>query len=125
MKDDTIIFNSRDTLLRFKLSQIIYFEADKNYTALHLSNCQKIILSLSLKVVQQYLSGSLKKDSNLFARVGKSHIINLSYLYQITIPNQLLKLYIPEHDREVVLNISRDALKSLKSMYKTNMYEGD
>ena len=54
------------------------------------------------------------------ARVGKRHIVNLTYVYQISVLRQKLVL----SDGEVFayqLNISKEALKKLKELYVSSI----
>ena len=62
------------------------------------------------------LKDNLQEAGAVFARVGKRHIINLDYVYQISVLKQKLVL----SDGEVFVypvSISKDALKKLKEMY--------
>ncbi len=111
-----LYLNSRDELYRIDISKIVYFEAEGNYTNFVLSNNIKGVVCMNLSQMQKMLSSSLKEGASIFARVGKRHIINLTYVYRIGILHQQLTL----SDGEVFayqLNISKDALKRLKDLY--------
>ena len=112
-----IYFNSRDTLFRIALSQIVCFSADKNYTFLQLTNGQKLVFTFSLQKMEQYLSEKLNEDAKMFARIGKSYIINLNYVYQIDIVKQKLHLLDPVTSKSFVLEISKEALRNLRGIY--------
>ena len=112
-----IYFNSRDTFFRIALSQIAYFLADKNYTLLQLTNGQKLMFTFSLQKMEQYLSEKLSEDAKIFARIGKSFIINLHYVYQIDIVKQKLHLYDPANQKIFTLEVSKEALKNLRKVY--------
>ena len=94
-----IYFNSRDTFFRISLSQIVFFAADGNYTMLHLTHGQKLSFTFSLQKMEQYLAEKLNEDAKIFARIGKSFIINLQYVYQIDIVKQKLHLLDPAMQR--------------------------
>lgn len=116
MNKKYLYLNSRDELYRMDISKIVYFEADGNYTNFVLSNKLKGAVCMNLAQMQQVLSDSLKESASIFARVGKRHIVNLTYVYQIGVLRQKLTL----SDGEVFayqLNISKEALKKLKEMY--------
>jgi two-component system, LytTR family, response regulator len=53
-------------------SQIVSLQADSNYTIIHKKDMQKLVVTRTLKDFEDIL------DNNLFLRVHKSHIINLS-----------------------------------------------
>jgi DNA-binding LytR/AlgR family response regulator len=112
-----IYFNSRDTFLRIALSRIIYFTAEKNYTFLYLTNGQKIVFTFGLGAMKDYLEKNLKEEATIFARIGKSLIVNLNYLYQIDLLKQTLKLYDAANNKLFTLSVSKSVLKELKSLY--------
>ena len=112
-----IYFNSRDTFFRIALSQIVFFAADKNYTLLQLTNGQKLAFTFSLQKMEQYLSEKLNGDAKIFARIGKSYIINLNYIYQIDIVKQKLHLFDPATQKKFMLDISKDALRNLRKIF--------
>jgi Response regulator of the LytR/AlgR family len=112
-----IYFNSRDEFFRIHLSQIIYFAADKNYTLMQLQNGQKLIFTFSLQKMQEYLAEKLQEDAKHFARIGKSYIINLNYVYQIDTAKQQLKLLSISNQKEFRLLVSKDALKNLRKLF--------
>ena len=116
MKKKYLFLNSRDELFRMDVSKIVYFEADGNYTNFVMSDKVKGAVCMNLSEMQKLLSESLKEEASIFARVGKRHIVNLAYVYQISVLRQKLVL----SDGEVfayALNVSKEALKTLKEMY--------
>ena len=112
-----IYFNSRDTFFRIALSQIVCFSADKNYTFLQLTNDKKLVFTFSLQKMEQYLFDKLEDDAKIFARIGKSYIINLNYVHQIDIVKQKLHLFDPATSKSFVLEVSKEALKNLREIY--------
>lgn len=111
-----LYLNSRDEFFRVDVSKIVYFESDGNYTHIILNNKMKATLGMNLAQMQSILSDSLKEAASIFARVGKRHIINLTYVYQIAILRQKLVLSDGENF-ECQINVSKDALKKLRDMY--------
>ena len=73
-----LYFNNRDEFYRIALDQIIYFEADNNFTFMQLATGQKLAFTFSLQKMQKYLADSLGDDARKFVRIGKSHIINVT-----------------------------------------------
>ena len=92
MAQKFLYINSRDEFFRVDISRIVYFEAEGNYTNIILSNKLKGIVCMNLSQMQTVLSDNLKEAASIFARVGKSHIINLNYVYHISILRQRLTL---------------------------------
>lgn len=116
MVSEYLYLNSRDELLRIDISKIVYFEADGNYTNIVLANKLKGVVTMNLAQMQKVLSESLKERAKCFARIGKRFIINLNYVYLINLLQQ--KLILSDGDRFAFqINISKEALKSLKEVY--------
>jgi DNA-binding LytR/AlgR family response regulator len=112
-----IYFNSRDALFRIALSQIACFSSDKNYTTLQLTSGQKLVFTFSLQKMESYLSEKLNEDAKMFARIGKSYIINLNYVHQIDIVKQKLHLFDPATSKSFALEVSKEALRNLRQIY--------
>lgn len=116
MKRNYLYLNSRDELLRIDISKIVYFEADGNYTNIVLANQLKGVICINLAHMQQILHERLKEQAGIFARVGKRHIINHTYVYQINVLRQKLVLSDGENF-SFHLDVSKDALKKLRELY--------
>jgi DNA-binding LytR/AlgR family response regulator len=115
-----ICFNSRDTFFRIALSRVVYFEADKNYTNLHLTNGQKLVFTFGLGAMKDYLETNMKEDAKSFARVGKSLIVNLNHVYKIDVLKQTLLLYDAGTNKIFTLPVSKGVLKDMKELYAKN-----
>ena len=117
MKTVYLYLNSRDELLRIDISKIVYFEADGNYTNIVLANQLRGVVCMNLARMQEILSERLKEQASIFARVGKRHIINHTYVYQVNVLRQ--KLVLSDGERFAFsLDISKEALKKLKELYE-------
>lgn len=117
-----LYLNSRDEFFRVDISKIVYFESDGNYTNIILNNRMKTTVCMNLAKMQQILNDNLKDAAGVFARVGKRHIINLNYVYQIAILRQRLVLSDGENF-EYAVNVSRDALKNLRDLFVKSSVE--
>ncbi len=116
MKNIYLYLNSRDELLRIEFSKIVYFEADGNYTRIIMNNQLKAVVCMNLLKVQRLLNDTLKERANIFARVGKKHIINYTYVYQINVLTQ--RLVLSDCDKFAYqLTVSKEALKNLKKLF--------
>lgn len=119
-----LYLNSRDELYKIDIAKIVYFEAEGNYTNFYLSNKLKGEVCMNLSQMQKLINDNLKEAGVVFARVGKRHIINLDYVYQISVLKQKLVL----SDGEVfayAVGISKEALKKLKDMYVSSLTSGN
>ena len=57
-----------------KVSDLMYLEADSNYTILHVSGLEKIVATRTLGEFEKLI------DNSLFFRIHKSILLNLNYL---------------------------------------------
>ena len=115
-----LYLNSRDDFFRVDISKIVYFESEGNYTNIILNNKMMATICMNLARMQEILNRSLNDDAAVFARIGKRHIINLTYVYHIAILRQILVLSDGENF-EYQLQISKDALKRLRDMYVSDI----
>lgn len=110
-----LIIKTRDELLRIKIGQILYFEADRNYTKLLLSNGIQFTFAINIGKIEEILEKQVAGCNKILMRVGKSHIINKNHILQINLPKQRLLLLTKE------LVISKDPLKVLKDNLEKEM----
>jgi DNA-binding LytR/AlgR family response regulator len=107
--------NTRDELLRLDCSKIVYMEGDGNYTNIVLVNKLKASVCMNLSEMQKFVSESLGERAAMFARVGKRFIVNLSYVYQISMARRMLVVTDGVHFA-FQLGISKEALRQLKEV---------
>ena len=111
-----LYLKSRDELLRIDISRIVYFEADGNYTNIYLCNKLKGTVCMNLARMQEALTDQMKEKATRFARIGKSYIINLNYVYSI----QMLKQRLVLSDQSTFafqISVSKEALKALRDLF--------
>lgn len=117
------MIKTRDELLRIKIGQILYFEADRNYTKLLLSNGIQFTFAINIGKIEELLEKQVSGSNDMLVRVGKSHIINKTHILQINLPKQKLLLLTQEgKPRELV--ISKDPLKQLKESLEKEVEKG-
>lgn len=116
-----LYFNTRDELLKVPLSQVVYFEAEGNYTSIYFRNGLQSHVLASLNTIERLISDSFKlqqQDEHLaFIRIGRRYIVNIEYIYHINIPKQKLLLSDFVFTQAYELNVSKEALKNLKNIY--------
>lgn len=108
-----LIIKTRDELLRIKIGQILYFEADRNYTKLLLTNNIQFTFAINIGKIEETLEKQVAGCKEILMRVGKSHIINKNHILQINLPKQRL-LLLTEEGKPKELIISKEPLKILK-----------
>lgn len=121
--DRYLMIKTRDELLRIIIGQILYFEADRNYTKLLLSNGIQFTFAINIGKIEELLEKQVSGSNDMLVRVGKSHIINKTHILQINLPKQKLLLLTQEgKPRELV--ISKDPLKQLKEALEKEVEKG-
>lgn len=121
--DRYLMIKTRDELLRIKIGQILYFEADRNYTKLLLSNGIQFTFAINIGKIEELLEKQVSGSNDMLVRVGKSHIINKTHILQINLPKQKLLLLTQEgKPRELI--ISKDPLKQLKESLEKEVGKG-
>lgn len=115
-----LIIKTRDELLRIKIGQILYFEADRNYTRLLLTNGVQFTFAVNIGKIEEMLEKQVAGCGKILMRVGKSYIINKNHILQINLPKRRLLLLAGEgKPRELV--VSKDSLKALKESLEKEM----
>jgi DNA-binding LytR/AlgR family response regulator len=114
MKKQLIISTSID-LVRIAPERIVYIASDGNYSTLIQSDGEMRMLSFQLGQIEKMISSQLGSDGNIFIRIGKSLIINRSYIYYINISKQKLTLSDVSSFSHTV-TASKEALKQLKEL---------
>ena len=95
--------------------KIVYIASDGNYSTLVQTDNEVRMLSYQLGQIEKMISTQLGNEGNIFIRIGKSLIINRSYIYYINIPKQKLTLSdVASFSHSVTA--SKEALKQLKEL---------
>ena len=118
--DRYLIIKTRDELFRIRIGQILYFEADRNYTKLLLSSGIQFTFAINIGKIEEILGKQVEGVGKILMRVGKSHIINKNHILQINLPKQRLLLLTEEGKAKEVV-ISKDPLKVLKESLEKEM----
>lgn len=74
LKSGKIPFPTQHGIEFFSANQIIHCEADSNYTKIYTTDNNKILISKTLKSIEEMI------NHHRFLRVHQSHLINLEYL---------------------------------------------
>ena len=114
MKKQLVISTSID-LVRIAPERIVYIASDGNYSTLVQTDNEMRMISYQLGQIEKMISSQLASEGNIFIRIGKSLIINSSYIYYINIPKQKLVLSDNASFNHSV-TASKEALKQLKEL---------
>lgn len=113
-----LYFNTRDEMLRVDLRKVLYFKADRNYTDVYFVNGVHVTLPTGLMSIEQMLENDKLRGRTMpFVRLGRSLIVNISYILHINVVKQELTLSdmtMPGCQR---ITVAKEALRKLKELY--------
>ena len=113
MKKFLIISTATD-LVRVAPEKIVYISSDGNYSTLFLVDGDTRVLTFQIGQLEKMIEEQLGNERNSFIRIGRSLIINHSYIYYINVSKQ--KLILSDNERFThTVTASREALAQLKS----------
>ena len=116
-----IIFNTRDELIKVDIDKMIYAMAEDNYVHLFFRNGQSVMVTTTLQSLEQLiLSVIAKNKKGVYTRIGRKYIVNNTYIMQINTLKQQRVLSDMDVIKPITLNISKEALKVLKSSITEN-----
>ncbi len=110
-----LIISTSNDLVRIAPDRIVYVSSDGNYSTLVQADGEMRMLSFQLGQIEKMIASELGSEGNSFIRIGKSLIINRSYIYYINVPKQKLVLSDVTTFSHTV-TASREALKQLKEL---------
>ena len=110
-----LIFPTSIDLVRIAPERIVYISSDGNYSTLVQADGEVRMLSFQLGQIEKMIADQLGSEGNRFIRIGKSLIINRSYIYYINVPKQKLVLS-DVASFSHTMSASKEALKSLKEL---------
>ncbi len=73
---DRIFIRSKEKMIKIMISDILYIEADRNYSRIFTST-REHVLSITLKLIDERL------PQNYFIRIHRSYIINLQHVEEV------------------------------------------
>ena len=109
MKQQLVISTSID-LVRIAPDHVVYFASDGNYSTIVQTDGE-----VRMGQIEKLIGSQLGSEGAVFIRIGKSLIINRSYIYYINIPKQKLILSDVNTFNHTV-TASKEALKQLKEL---------
>lgn len=108
-----IVITTATELVRIATERIVCISSDGNYSTLMQTDGMSRTVTYQLGQLEDMIGDQLGKRDTTFIRVGKSVIINRSYIHYINIPKQLLVLSdLATFNHSV--SASKEALKNLK-----------
>ena len=110
-----MIISTSTELVRIAPEKIVYITSDGNYSTLVQADGEMRMLSYQLGQIEEMIARQLGRDSEMFVRIGRGHIINRSFICHINVPRQKLVLSdVATFNHSITA--SKEALKSLKEL---------
>ena len=103
-----IYFNTRDELTAIDSENIAVVQANGNYSKIVTIYRKEIMLTSGITKVEQVLK-SVNDTKSRFVRVGRSLVVNHSYLQKIDLIKQQMVLSC--QGNEIKINVSKKTLK--------------
>lgn len=107
-----LFFNTRDELTVVDSEEIAVVQANGNYSKVLTIYRREIMLTSGISKVEQVLK-NLKEKKSKFVRVGRSLIVNHSFLQKIDLMKQVMVL--SGQGTEIKVNVSKKTLKIYKN----------
>lgn len=111
-KKNTVILSTRDELTRICMDEVMYVESDGNYVRLCFRSGRSVEVLASMQNIEHLV---LNLDNVSFLRVGRRHIINLSYLSQVNTMKRTITLADDITKETATLSVSKESISTLKS----------
>ena len=108
-----LITNSNEAV-RVSPERIAYISSDGNYTTMVLVCKEEHVFTFNLATFEKLIEQQLGSDAQTFIRLGKSLIINIAYIYYLSLPKQQIVLSDHSFAHKFTLTASKEALKALK-----------
>lgn len=119
MKKHLVISTSVD-LVRIAPERLVYVEAEGDYSTFFLSDGETRVLTFQLGQLEKILTKQLGSEGNTFIRIGRSLIVNRSYVYYINVQKQ--KLILSDNATfSHTVSPSKEALKQLKELLEKDI----
>ena len=117
---NNLVFKTRDELVRIKTDRVLYFEAERNYTKLILTNGIQFVFAVNLSKIEDILESQIQNYDSVLLRVGKSFIINKNHVLQISLPKNKL-LFETADGKTKELIVPKEPLKLLKDLLEKEL----
>jgi len=111
-KQDKISFNTRTGYIYIQPADIVYCQADVNYTKIHLGGSRNEVVTVNIGRVEEMLSKSK------FFRISRSHLINLDYLVKADRKSKTCELY--KNDEKFIIPAPPKQIRLLENLIHSN-----
>ena len=118
-----LCINSRDELFVFDLDKVAYIQASGNYSRIVYIGGMQMMITLGLSKLEGMIKMIVPKDRRSpFVRLGRSLLVNQTYLTHINVLKQRLTLS-DNQEHSYVLDLPKALLKAYKDLIRKSFAE--
>ncbi|MBQ6155763.1 MAG: LytTR family transcriptional regulator [Bacteroidales bacterium] len=110
---DFLIITNTSEFLRIPAESLVFVSSDGNYSDIGTRDGHKHTVTVQLGVIEEMIKDQMPDRSREFVRIGKSLIVNLSFVHYIN-PSKKQIVLSDCHTFKFSLEASKEALKLLK-----------
>lgn len=115
--------NSRDELFVLDLDKVAYIQASGNYSRIVYIGGMQMMITLGLSKLEGMIKMIVPKDRwSPFVRLGRSLLVNQTYLTHINVLKQRLTLS-DNQEHSYVLDVPKALLKAYKDLIRKSFAE--
>lgn len=118
-----LCINSRDELFVLDLGKVAYIQASGNYSRIVYIGGMQMMITLGLSKLEGMIKMIVPKDRRSpFVRLGRSLLVNQTYLTHINVLKQRLTLS-DNQEHSYVLDVPKALLKAYKDLIRKSFAE--
>lgn len=118
-----LCINSRDELFVLDLDKVAYIQASGNYSRIVYIGGMRMMITLGLSKLEGMIKMIVPKDRRSpFVRLGRSLLVNQTYLTHINVLKQRLTLS-DNQEHSYVLDVPKALLKAYKDLIRKSFAE--
>lgn len=118
-----LCINSRDELFVLDLDKVAYIQASGNYSSIVYIGGMQMMITLGLSKLEGMIKMIVPKDRRSpFVRLGRSLLVNQTYLTHINVLKQRLTLS-DNQEHSYVLDVPKALLKAYKDLIRKSFAE--
>ena len=110
---DFLIITNTSEFLRIPAESLVFVSSDDNYSDIGTRDGHKHTVTVQLGMIEEMIKDQMPDRSREFVRIGKSLIVNLSFVHYIY-PSKKQIVLSDCHTFKFSLEASKEALKLLK-----------
>ena len=111
-KRDKLCLSTRTGYIYILPNDILYCQADINYTEIHFSSNRKEVVTLNIGKVEEML------NTGNFFRISRSHLINLDYLIKADRKSKTCELY--KNNQKFIIPAPLKQIRMLEKLIHSN-----